>query len=231
MKNVWKGEIKFEKKRLYKLIIPKSNILSTYFQIDIDIKNRDVSSSSNLEDVQSIESRDYHVYGDAPPSYNKSKYFPKADISSGSEHIYTNPSSSLISMGNNDNKNNSSRSKKSSLVSQLKTNTNKQITGTNLGEIESHIYENIEEIVSKGNANNNNNNNRKGKFQALKNKHSHRSNNQTNNIQIDAAASSHESINSSVRQLSSPITNTADWELDFKYCVVFFLFSVCFFFL
>lgn len=182
------------------------NILSTYFQIDIDIKNRDVSSSSNLEDVQSIESRDYHVYGDAPPSYNKSKYFPKADISSGSEHIYTNPSSSLISLGHNKNKNNISRGKKSRLVSQLKTNTNKQTTGTNLGEIESHIYENIEEIVSKGNPNNNN---RKGKFQALKNKHSHRSSNQTNDTQIDAAALSHEFINS-VRQVSSPITNTAD---------------------
>lgn len=198
------------------------NILSTYFQIDIDIKNRDVSSSSNLEDVQSIESRDYHVYGDAPPSYNKSKYFPKADISSGSEHIYTNPSSSLISLGHNKNKNNISRGKKSRLVSQLKTNTNKQTTGTNLGEIESHIYENIEEIVSKGNPNNNN---RKGKFQALKNKHSHRSSNQTNDTQIDAAALSHEFINS-VRQVSSPITNTADWEFDFIYCVVFFC-SVC----
>lgn len=76
--------------------------------------------------------------------------------------------------------NNTSRSKKSSLVSQLRTNSSRQITGTNLGEIESHVYENIEEIVTKGNANN-----RKGKFQALKNKHSYRSN-QTNNIQADS---------------------------------------------
>ncbi len=148
-----------------------------------DNDNKPLEISLNADDELSIP--EYQVYGDAPPSYKHSKNFPKADLSSASGHIYTNPTSGH-------NSKNQSRTKKSSFVSQVKD--------AHSGEAESHIYENIEEVGSSIKASGS----RKGKFQPHKK-------NQSGSSQESIDLMQHRTTATPMpKKFSSPITHMAD---------------------
>lgn len=152
-------------------------------QID---SNQNILTNPNSDDNDT----DCHIYGDAPPSYKQSKYFPQADLTDELS-IYSDPHPNPP-------------------VVQLRDH---QAVDTN--EEDMHVYANIEENVinNSGHVNSKRpqqSSNRKGKFQALK-KHS-----SNPNRKATRNSDSSDSIEFGIGEprvsslLSSPIVNIAD---------------------